>query len=602
MTPYVRKSPQIKAQNSFTQNNFAGGLNNTSGDTVIADNQLSDSKNMMFTSDNTMEKRYGLVAYDEVVLGDSITMVNEYKPVLGDAQLVRSSDTELYIGEAKVANITGPACGINYIGNYYFVDGNDLYVFDGALTYIIKEDPKSYAIEGVDTSATTPVVIKIDALDMRTSVGDTIQHECYLGVEKYTITAIDYELKQITIEETLVNNIVIGDLIRLYVPRLEGVYFEGVVVYDDLLGWAWYEPCDYEIKDVLKGENYMPNNPSAICIRNDRIHLSGDAMYPYNIYMSDINNPFYYPASLGLQCPPNGDEIVDMFEFDNALIIARHNDIYVVYGNSADLDSSNLFRMKKLDTHIGFIGRNAYAILNNFVFYLGYDKRFYRMTTPMTNIEYLTTKPLTDIIDLTLSPLNLTNTDMNIISTIAFNNEFLMNIGNKTMVYSFDNQGFTYYSGWNAEALYTNGIDVYVGNNDGVVSKWTKGVYNDLGVAIESIQESKRFDFGKPISYKYYNQCIITTHSYDDYMSELSVAFKIDAYYKDNVDVINATQSKFGATAWGERFNDRNIIKSEWIPLNYRGRTIKFKISNNIIDQTMKLYDINVVYSMRDFR
>lgn len=602
MLPYIRKAPQAKQQGSFTQDNFAGGLNNVSGDTIIADNQLTNSQNLMFTSDNTMEKRYGLVAFDELNLEGAITMVGEYKPVIEDSEIVRSTDTEVYIGATKVADIAGTAYGINYIGNYYFVDGNELRVYNGEGTYVIKEDPKAYAMADILETEPSPVVITIDNLDFRTAVGDTIQHETYLGIIPYTITDINYETNQITIAETLTNPITAGDLIRLYVPRPKEIYFEGQVVYDDLLGWAWYEPCDYELEDSLKGENYIPNNPSVITIRNDRIHLSGDSLYPHNIYMSDINNPFYYPAALGLQCPPNGDEIVDMFEFDDALIVARHNDMYAVYGNSADLESTNLFRMKKIDTHIGFFARNAYAILNNYVFYLGYDKRFYRMTTPMTNIEYLVTKPLTDIVDLTLAPLSLTDTDFQYISTVAFNNEFMMNIGNKTIVYSFGNQGFTFYTGWNARSLYTDGIDVYVGNTNGILSKWTKGVYSDLGVAIESIQETKRFDFGKPINYKYYNQCIITAHSYDDYMSELSVAFEIDIYYKDNIEIINATQSKFGVTTWGEKFNDRNIIKSEWIPLNYRGRTIKFKISNNTIDQTMKIYDINVVYSMRDFR
>jgi hypothetical protein len=261
-----------------------------------------------------------------------------------------------------------------------------------------------------------------------------------------------------------------------------------------------------------------------------------------------------------------------------------------------------------MDSSTGFMSANCGALLNNFFFYLGYDGRFYKLNTPTTFVEYLMTRPLTDVVDLYSPPLNLTKEDMNDISTIAYNNECIFNIRDKTLVYSYRNQAFTYYEGWNGRSLYTDGIDVFIGRADGVTAKVDPTVYSDLGKAIEAVYETKRFDLNSPINYKYFIQCLLSAHAYDDYVSSIMFQVEVDFYYKNNAPIIynkhkiNANLSNFNVTAPEKLSSAKNIIKSEWIKLNYRGRTIKFKFSNNMLDEPMRVYDINMIYTVRDVR
>ena len=605
--PYVRQSPKPVKQEVFSLAVFGGGLNNVSGDTTIADNQATDCKNMMFVGDEIVEKRYGTVAVDETVLMDgelptAVTWVDEFKPVNVASSIVRASDKEVYFGTTKASDVSGTVKGTNYIGKYYYVDGDKFMMFNGTKNYQIKEDPKTFATSAYATTLPTPITISVDKLDVRTKIGDTVQHETVAGIKQYVLTGVDIENKTITINTALTQNIASGDLIRLYVPRPKPTYVEGEYKVDETNNLMWYQPCDYELSDSYKGENYIPVHPNTIAIRGERIYLSGDTENPHNIYMSDIANPMYFPAYVGFSCPPNGDIVVDILEFDDALVVARHNDMYVIYGNSPVPTSVSPFQMKKIDTHIGFMARNGYAILNNVLFYLGYDGKFYRMSTTQTNVEYLMTRPLTDIVDIKREPLSFSAYDLQSLSTISYNNEFWMRIGDKIMVYSYSNRGFTYYQGMNASSLYTNGIDVYVGRADGKLAKTDKTKYSDLDLPIDAVYETKRFSLSSDINYKYFNQCMLTSHAFDNYASNISMEFEIDFYYKNNLNVIKSANSAFGITDWGERFIDNNIVKSEWMMLNYRGRTIKFKVSNNALDEPMRIYDINVIYSMRDIR
>ena len=110
----------------FTLSTFGGGLNNVNGDTAIQDNQATDCKNMMFISDEIMEKRYGTSAIDDFVLDGAITWIDMYRPTTGEPQMIRATDSEVYCGETKICDVNGRIKGANYIGKYYFVDGKHL--------------------------------------------------------------------------------------------------------------------------------------------------------------------------------------------------------------------------------------------------------------------------------------------------------------------------------------------------------------------------------------------------------------------------------------------------------------------------------------------
>ena len=73
-----------------------------------------------------------------------------------------------------------------------------------------------------------------------------------------------------------------------------------------------------------------------------------------------------------------------------------------------------------------------------------------------------------------------------------------------------------------------------------------------------------------------------------------------DIHLKDS---INSNLSRFDRAHWNlDIFNNRNLYKSQYYKLDIRGRTIKFKFSNIGLGEAMRLYDINILYTMRDVR
>lgn len=606
MRPYIRKPPKPIPQSVFTLSTFGGGLNNVNGDTAIQDNQATDCKNMMFISDEIMEKRCGTSAIDEFVLDGAITWIDMYRPTTGEPQMIRATDSEVYCGETKICDVNGRIKGANYIGKYYFVDGKHLYVYDGT-TYYQVCNTNSYTTEEVAANGKNFFVKQIPDYV-------TIDNPLYflVGTTKVTldIAEIDRENNKITVASGHTAKVPKDTVVYFFTP-LGSSHLEGTEVWDTVNHYAYYEPCENQLNDEFAGTQYIPDQPDTLIIHKDRVFIAGDSEQPHGIYMSALASisPIYFPVGASLSAKPDGQKIVDFVVFDNALVVGRHTDIFVIYGSSEYQDiSSDPFYIRQMDSSTGFMSANCGALLNNFFFYLGYDGRFYKLNTPTTFVEYLMTRPLTDVVDLYSPPLNLTKEDMNDISTIAYNNECIFNIRDKTLVYSYRNQAFTYYEGWNGRSLYTDGIDVFIGRADGVTAKVDPTVYSDLGKAIEAVYETKRFDLNSPINYKYFIQCLLSAHAYDDYVSSIMFQVEVDFYYKNNAPIIynkhkiNANLSNFNVTAPEKLSSAKNIIKSEWIKLNYRGRTIKFKFSNNMLDEPMRVYDINMIYTVRDVR
>lgn len=606
MKPYLRQPPKAKTQNTFTLSNFGGGLNNVNGDTTIADNQATDCKNMMFISDEIMEKRYGTTAIDDLVLEDPITWIDKYRPTIGEAVLIRATDSEIYVGDTKLCDVEGRVSGVNYIGKYYFVDGKKLMVYDGTTYYKICVS-WTYPTEDVAANATS---IKVKYIPDYVTTDKSL-HVILADGTKATLSISGVDRTTNTISVTTGHTAAIPKETGLYfyVPLSGETVFEGTEVWDSTNHYAYYEPCENQLSDDFAGTPYLPDLPDVITIHKDRIFIAGDSEAPHNVYMSSIVSPLYFPAKASVSAKPDGNKIVALIVFDSALIIARHTDIYVLYGSSEYQGiTDDPFYIKQMDVSIGLMSSNCYAILHNFMFYLGYDGRFYKLNTPTTFVEYLMTRPLTEFVDLFSTPLNLTSEDMKDISAVAYNNEYLINIRDKTLVYSYRNQAFTYYEGLCGRSLYTNGVDLYIGRSDGRVAIFDKTVYSDLGVPIEAIYETKRFDLNSPINYKYFLQCLVSAHAYDDYRSSIQLQLEVDFYYKSNAAIIynkhpiNSNLSNFNVTAPEKLVSAKNIIKSEWIKLNYKGRTIKFKYSNNMLNEPMRVYDINLVYTDRDIR
>lgn len=631
--PYRQDPKSWIQERYFSLTNFSGGLNNVEPDNLIADNECTDCLNMRFLDDAIMEKRHGIKEYDTTIitpLDDGITWLDTYRPLLknddtaleNNAKIIRGTSKALYIDDDKICDVNGDVRGVTYVGKYYFVDGKDLRVYNNDKCYRIIREPIEHLSEKVEKSS---VYLKFDKLPEIVEVGSPVMilAASVNQTSNFTTTVkaiLEPKKTDDTEEETddtekyytveLADGVT-GDCIAttpvfFYTPK-DGKNIIGEEVWDDEKLIAYYLPCELEIADDYAGESYFPDSPNIITVHNSRLFIAGDSTQPHGVYMSRTSQPLYFPSNAGVSVKPDGNPIIDLVVFDNALIIGRNNDMYVLYGNSEyQTSASDPYYIKQMDVSCGFMNINCGALLNNYYIYLGYDGRFYKLNTPTTYVEYLMTSPLQHKCDIYTEPLSISQNAIVATNAVAYRNEIYFVIDKQfTVVYSYDNMAFTYFKGWNESCLRSYQNKLLIGRNDGKIAIYCddEEIYNDIGNAIECHYDTKRFDFNSSIMFKYFKKFMITSYAWNDIDSSIKVFVEVDQTDIDITDLISSNMSRFDRAKWDrDIFNNRNLYKSQYYDLDIRGRTIKFKFKNTITDESMRIYDLNILYGLRDVR
>lgn len=648
LRPYLRQPYRLDpkswvSEQLLTLDNFSGGLNNVEPDNIIADNEFTDTKNMRFVGGTLLEKRPGTYYINDEPTAtlqdgtpDYVIWIDRFlNPAEGSDMYVKC---HVYGGNYRVVfsnsdtvvsvDVAGKARGVTYNNRYYFVDGSALYVFDGKDYYKIITEPYSY----VSTAFTsTDTKIKVKSIPEQTAVGDSVWFVSTIlegvtdtsvhGVTR-TISAIDKTNNTITLNKAVgYASIPIGlkDLpVCFFEPSEDDIYGEEVWDKDNHI--VYYKPCYMQLQDTYAGNGYIPTAPNVITIHQNRLFVAGDKKSPNTVYMSATDavspQPLYFPSNASISVKPDGRKIKDLIVFDNSLIIGRNEDIYVLYGDteysSSVASGSTQFYMKQMDVATGFMNTGCGAMINNYYIYLGYDGRFYALNTPTTYVEYLMTKPLAYKCDIYAKPFNMPrNTEVDV-NVVAYRNElyfcFPDSPNDSIIVYNYDNMAYTYFEGFNASCLYTDGNTLYIGRKDSIEAYYCdkeNNRFDDFGKPIEANLATKRFDLGMSPLYKYFKRFMMTTRAYEEKLCTINVGFEIDYYERDNEDEfqIESNRAIFGISKWGKcNFGNAELLKSDWYNLDVRGRTIRFIFSNENLDEPMRIYDVNVLWSIRDVR
>ena len=643
ITPFIRSayrqgSKAWKNENVINIENFGGGMNNVEADNVINDNEGSDTKNMRFVSSTLMEKRHGCTVNENYnQLNGKIVWVDEYKPMVGESHLLRATETEVYVDNTKICDVEGRIRGVNFYGKYYFVDGHSLRYYDGTRAYKIITEPVGYLSQRYSHSGGTTGTMTFNSIPVMVETGDPIfilsssTHPGADGNLFGSVTSVNRtnNTVDVTFNESLsAFYLDEGASVFFYTPKPVDVY-QGESINEEIDGvwYTWYQPCINQLADTQAGASYIPTSPNVIVSHKDRLFISGDYEQPHGVFMSHASSEYYFPSWHSVSVTPNGDKIIDMFVFDTALIIGRNEDMYALYGDSVYDNIGESFYLKKMDVSTGLMCADCGALINNYYIFLGYDGRFYKLNTPTTLVEYLVTKPLPRKIDIYQEPFNIDSKERLNLSTVAFYNQVLFNIADDLIiVYSYDNMGWTYYTGMKSVSLYTDGINFLIGSTEGKILnyEYLTDVYNDCGEPIECLFASKRFDLKDPASYKYFKAFMLTSHAWDGIISSISVKFESDYFdmHFDTPPVYNSTTTMFGgntrnpetsipgedsmkypASYWEiDRFNNRNLYKSRWTNLDIRSRTLKVYFSNTNLDETMRVYGYSILLTQRDVR
>lgn len=492
---------------------------------ILQPNQCSDVLNMTFADDTVMEKRRGSTIVDTLRLNGELVFIDEYKPYNDTDVLIRATKTEIYVGNMKVANIKGQITGVNFAGKYFFADGEKFYVWG-------RFPQRSTTYEEV---IGTP-----DANYLLMEVVNPPQGFTPLGTE----------------------------------------HTRGKVKYDYTNRKVWYEPCQNEIEDPYKKSNVLPQNPRYIVVHNGRLFISGSKKDNDNVFISDLNNPYYFPVSLPMQLPPNSDKIVGLHVYDDSVVVGREEDIYVITGMTNRTDMGvPVFRLRKINTHTGFANHYAVNVAHNYLFFMGSDGNAYALSSIQGNERALASSILSRTIDFFRPPVNLTKQDIYEASSIFFDDKWYITMKDKIMIYSYRHQAWTMYNNLHARSFYKFNNVLFWGNKDGQLCMPSED-HLDQGEPYEAYWSSKTFDMGEPSYYKQFKDFFIIAHTFDNFNSDIGVTFEIDHIIVKENFLIKNQKSIWGKSRFGDRFINNNVNASLPFSIGRRGRTIRFIFRN----------------------
>jgi len=525
--------PPNKVMN-FSLKDFSGGMNNRSDQ--IKDNEASVVKNLMFADDTVLETRWGQKYYNDKVYDGEVIYIDEFKPYNDENQMIYATINTMYIGDKEIP-LKGRPCGVNHLGKYYFSDGEKLKVYGKF------DDEASTYCRLIGTPITDYEVYDV--------VSPPVDHE-RLGTEhKQGVKVIDYTNKKV-----------------------------------------YYEPCENEFTDPYNGANKVPEKVKYIVSHGDRLYASGNDKDDDMIYITFSKNPLYFPSALPIQIPPTSDKIIGMHVFDDSVVIGRENDIYTLTGKTNEPNLGiEVYKLKKLNTHAGFASHQAISIAHNYLIFLGSDGNVYGIRNTRTYERDLATTILSRTIDLTAYPIECKKEDYSSATAFFDNDEWYLTVGDKTMVYNYRHMAWVMYEGLKMRSVYCKDGEWIWGRPEGRIATFDKETFKDFGEPYEVLWYSKPFDMDDANSYKHFREFFIVAKTFPQHLSDIYVTFEIDyADVKDRV-VIENQIARWGYSKYGDRFINREINESVPFSIGRRGRSIRFKITNNYdLDGTVDTY------------
>ena len=547
------RQPNIPAPNrqqTFSLKTFTGGLNNFA--TSPEQNCATDILNMEFRDEHAMAKRFGTTRADTTDMPYPITHLNTYRPYTDTDVPVRADKERILIGthEKAVTRTDGMEAlveGVNYMGMYFYVYGEDIYVH-------AKGQAASTYVQVVGTPDTESRTWKIDA-PPTTAVPLGTEHQ------------------------------------------------QGVRIYNYNSSTISYVPCQNELEDASKGANVPPAYTSYIVTHKNRLFLSGNRRDDDNVFISDALNPFYFPVSLPIQIPPNSEEVVGMAIYDDGVVVSRTTDMYAITGDTNNKELGyELFKLRRLNTHVGFMNNRVAHFAHNYLFYLGADKKVYALSSVRSADKVLVTSVISNKLDLTAAPLAFTDAELKASVGVFHENMYYLSIGTRILVYSYLHTAWTVFDNLQVTSFERRGTALYMGDSEGHVVQFDKTTYLDKGKPFKARWASTWFDMGDTLSFKHFKEFIVLGQAYKDSSSDVRVGFEIDYAEQRHSYTVENKMSVWGVSAFGDRFITKHMNESYPLHIGARGRVIRITLENSYVEtgKVQKLDELHVMTRMRD--
>ena len=539
----------------FRINDFTGGICNTVSENRIQPNEASDLLNVRFEQDGILKKRNGFAIdkkYSSLLhgIGGNLLKVFVIEPYSSHKKgyfLLINGNRLVYVStndEVKVLPWSRKATdkfadGCQFGDKFFFVDGGIYINF-----------------------------FKISELETKPS--SEIKH--------YLVTVPP------------------EDFTPTPKPATRGVFKEKKS--PDGAYYYWYEPCQAEMEDGYKGAPIGKFFATMCKVHKDRLYLSGNIGRPNQeimpepnmIYISDVMNPFYFPASLTLQTPPTGDKITCLRHFNDALIVGRKEDVYAIHGNTNRMDMSNQFSLRKINTHTGIVNNESADTVFNFLFYVGSDGNCYKLTSTSTDERLLATSQVNLKIDFKLPPFNHTLEDLKNCHTgfDPITSEWYVQTGDNTFIYNYRNMAWVRWKGVDCMQFIPTPDKFYYVKRDCSFNIIDDEIFYDIDpdnpqirIPIQFYWISKNIDFGKPSRVKQIRDTFLISEIIGTHPSDIRIKYEADYVAVVKEHNISSEIALWNLARWDmHRFVYKNIIRSLPIMVGRRCRNFKIFIGN----------------------
>lgn len=540
----------------FRINDFTGGICNTVSESRIQPNEASDLLNVRFEQDGILKKRNGFSIdkkYSSLlhgIRGDllKVFVIEPYSShkkgyflLIGGTRLVYiTTNDEVKVLPWKRVVATREVDGCQFGDKFFFVDGGVYINF-----------------------------FKIGELETKPS--EEIKH--------YLVSTPPHDFTPKPKPATR------GEFKEK--PSSDGAYY------------YWYEPCQSEMEDGYKGANVSTRFFATMCrVHKDRLYISGNIgranqeimPEPNMIYISDVMNPFYFPASLPLQTPPTGDKITCLRQFNDALIVGRKEDVYAIHGNTNRMDMSNQFSLKKINTHTGIANNECADIVFNYLFYVGSDGNCYKLTSTSTDETLLATAQANLKLDFKLPPFNHTLDEIKSCHS-AFDpitSEWHIQIGDNTFLYNYRNMAWVRWKGVECMQFIPTPDRFYYVKRDCSFNIIDDEIFYDtdpnnpqIRIPIQFYWVSKNIDFGKPSRVKQIRDTFLISEMMGTHPSDIRIKYEADYVAVTKEHNISSEVALWNLARWDmHRFVYKNIVRSLPIMVGRRCRNFKVFIGN----------------------
>ena len=536
---------------TFSIKNFTGGLNNVVSPSRISDSESPDLLNVRFRKDGVLEKRSGLARYNFLAPGHTINgdlngawviKVDDLREGLllhvnRDLIYVTTQGIPVYIPWGQASELRSIELSVaQFQDKIYFVD-------NGLRVHFLK-------IEELEDDNPSPNIYYI----CDPPVGFTPKPK----------------------------------------PATKGVTKEAPSVYGkpNMID-TWYEPCEYELEDGYKGLNVTENfRKRYICVHKDRLYIAGNDEDSNMLYISDILNPLYFPASLPIQTPPDGDRIVALKEFGDSLIIGRKDSMFALTGNT-NRPGDEAYKLTKITTHTGVVNHKCIDNVQGFLFYVGNDSNLYKMSYAITDTPTLLTRKLNNTVDLKKAPLNKTKEEINNAHTFydKYNGEWWVQLGRDSLVYNYDYQAWTRHTGCDNRMMLHYQDKFTLCRENCTFTYFDDTVYYDIDYEYPTLRlpipcywTSKDIDFGEATRIKQIRDTYLVSEVFDEKKCDIRVKYDVDYVPIENESRVESEISLWDKARWDKnRFISTNIARSLPIMVGRRGRTFRAWIGNGYV-------------------